>query len=242
VKVIYSFRLKKGDPANAARLAQYITKNYADTLDCFLDRQRARLFIKTYEPFRDAWKPIYRGDPQGRPGREVRRPRDLAQELRAGVRRTSFIPAGHLAMVSTHTYAMGNGRLAEKTRPPARDRFVSNKTLAGYQRLYDGIVKAAGGEEHRLPLGRDQQLLGRRARRTALTPTRVRSGCSDYLNWWANHRIEGMNFHTGDTVNGFPIMTANYAVFVHGPTAGSSTCARSPTASSRSHRLPPESP
>src|SRR3954470_18404372 len=27
-KVIYSFRLKNGDPANAARLAEYINKNY----------------------------------------------------------------------------------------------------------------------------------------------------------------------------------------------------------------------
>ena len=35
VKVIYSFRLKNGDPANSARLASYITTNYADALECF---------------------------------------------------------------------------------------------------------------------------------------------------------------------------------------------------------------
>jgi hypothetical protein len=39
----------------------------------------------------------------------------------------------------------------------------------------------------------------------------------DYLNWWAAHHIQGLNFHTGDTVNGCPIMTANYALFVHKP-------------------------
>jgi hypothetical protein len=37
----------------------------------------------------------------------------------------------------------------------------------------------------------------------------------DYLNWWAAHHIQGLNFHTGDTVNGFPLMVANYAVFIH---------------------------
>ena len=52
-----------------------------------------------------------------------------------------FFPLGHLKMVSTHTYALGNGRDAEKDPPAARARFVSNKTQAGYQRLYDGIVK-----------------------------------------------------------------------------------------------------
>ena len=35
VKVIYSFRLKNGDPADSARLAGYIAAHDADALDCY---------------------------------------------------------------------------------------------------------------------------------------------------------------------------------------------------------------
>ncbi len=214
-KVIYSFRLKNGDPANAARLAEYINKNYADTLDCFSIGNEPDFYFKTYEPFRDAWKPIYQAILKAVPDAKINGPA-TSRKAYALEFADEFFPAGHLSHISTHTYALGNGRDAEKDPPAARARFLSNKTHAGYQRLYDGIVKPLDAKH--IPFRMDE------------TNSCFRGGakdCSDayastlwvldYLNWWAAHHIQGLNFHTGDTVNGYPIMRANYALFVHKP-------------------------
>ena len=51
VKVIYSFRLKNGDPTNSAHLAGYIATNDADVLDCFSIGNEPHLYgrVKTNE-------------------------------------------------------------------------------------------------------------------------------------------------------------------------------------------------
>ncbi|HTL29444.1 MAG TPA: glycosyl hydrolase family 79 C-terminal domain-containing protein [Tepidisphaeraceae bacterium] len=212
-KVIYSFRLKKGDPANAARLAEYINKNYADTLDCFSIGNEPDFYFKTYAPYRDAWKPIYEAIIKAVPDAKFDGP-VTSRKIYSLEFADEFSPGGHLKMVSTHNYPLANGREAEKDLPGARARFVSNDTHAVYQRIYDGIVKPLA--EKKIPFRMDE------------TNSCFRGGakdCSDayasslwvldYLNWWAAHHIQGLNFHTGDTVNGFPLMVANYAVFIH---------------------------
>jgi hypothetical protein len=212
-KVIYSFRLKKGDPANAARLAEYINKNYADTLDCFSIGNEPDFYFKTYAPYRDAWKPIYEAILKAVPEAKFDGP-VTSRKIYSLEFADEFAPGGHLKMVSTHNYPLGSGREAEKDLPGARDRFVSNDVHTVYQRIYDGIVKPL--EEKKIAFRMDE------------TNSCFRGGakdCSDayasslwvldYLNWWAAHHIQGLNFHTGDTVNGFPLMVANYAVFIH---------------------------
>lgn len=212
-KVIYSFRLKSGDAANAARLAEYINKNYADTLDCFSIGNEPDFYFKTYEPYRDAWKPIYEAILKAVPDARFNGP-ITSRKIYSLEFANEFAPGGHLKMVSTHNYPLANGREAEKDLPGTRARFVSNKTHEIYQRIYDGIVKPL--QEKKIPFRMDE------------TNSCFRGGakdCSDayasslwvldYLNWWAAHHTQGMNFHTGDTVNGFPLMVANYAVFIH---------------------------
>ncbi len=212
-KVIYSFRLKKGDPANAARLAEYIDKNYADTLDCFAIGNEPDFYFKTYGPYRDAWKPIYEAILKAVPEAKFEGP-VTSRKIYSLEFADEFAPGGHLKMVTTHNYPLANGREAEKDLPGTRARFVSNETHTVYQRIYDGIVKPL--QEKNIPFRMDE------------TNSCFRGGakdCSDayasslwvldYLNWWAAHHIQGLNFHTGDTVNGFPVMVANYAVFIH---------------------------
>lgn len=212
-KVIYSFRLKKGDPANAARLAEYIDKNYADTLDCFALGNEPDFYFKTYAPYRDAWKPIYEAILKAVPDAKFEGP-VTSRKIYSLDFADEFAPGGHLKMVTIHNYPLANGREAEKDLPGTRARFVSNETHTVYQRIYDGLVKPL--EERHIPFRMDE------------TNSCFRGGakdCSDayasslwvldYLNWWAAHHIQGLNFHTGDTVNGFPLMVANYAVFIH---------------------------
>ena len=50
-KVIYSFRLRSGNPADSARLAAYITAHYADLLDYFAIGNEPNTYFQTYAEF-----------------------------------------------------------------------------------------------------------------------------------------------------------------------------------------------
>ena len=215
VKVVYSFRLKKGDASNAARLADYISKNYADTLDCFSIGNEPDFYLKTYGEYREAWKPIYEAVIKAVPDAKLIGP-STSRKSYVLEFADEFFPTGRLAHISTHTYALGNGRQAEKDPPAARARFLSNKTLAGYQRLYDNIVKPLEAKKIPYRLGETNSCFGGGAKDISDSYAST-LWVLDYLNWWAGRHILGLNFHTGDTVNGYPIMQANYAVFVHKP-------------------------
>lgn len=58
-KVIYSFRLKNGDPSNSARLARYIAANDADALDCFSIGNEPDLYLTNFDAYFAQWKPHY---------------------------------------------------------------------------------------------------------------------------------------------------------------------------------------
>ncbi len=115
VKVIYSFRLKNGDPTNSARLAGYIAAHDADALDCFSIGNEPNFYLKTFEVFFAQWKPHYdailKAVPQARidgPSANGSYALNLAKALFAD---------GHLAMASDHYYFLGSGRRPKKTRP-----------------------------------------------------------------------------------------------------------------------------
>jgi hypothetical protein len=60
-KVIYSFRLKNGHPADSARLATYIAAHDKDALDCYSIGNEPHFYLKKYEDFFAQWKPHYDG-------------------------------------------------------------------------------------------------------------------------------------------------------------------------------------
>ena len=105
VKVIYSFRLKNGDPADLARLAGYIAAHDADALECFAIGNEPNFFLPTFEAFFAQWKPHYDAILKAVPNAKFDGPGgsagknfyalDLAKALNAD---------GHLAMVSDHYY------------------------------------------------------------------------------------------------------------------------------------------
>jgi len=116
VKVIYSFRLKNGRPADSARLAGYIAGHYSDTLDCFAIGNEPNFFaVKTYDSFYAQWRPEYDAILNAVPSARFDGPSAngpfalrLANDVFAG---------GHLAMASDHYYFLGSGRAA---RPAGR--------------------------------------------------------------------------------------------------------------------------
>jgi hypothetical protein len=213
VKVIYSFRLKNGQPAESARLASYLAAHDADALDCFSIGNEPNFYLKTYEAFFAQWKPQYDAilkavpdamfdGPSATPGYAV----NLAKDMSAG---------GHLAMASDHYYFLGSGRAAETNPPASRARFLSNKLHDDYQRDYAkvGAVLAARGVPYRIDEMNSCYNGGAENSSDTYASTLWALDCT---HWWAAHHILGVNYHTGESVGrdgkfGPP----NYAAFLH---------------------------
>ena len=216
VKVIYSFRLKNGDPADSARLAGYIAAHDADVLECFAIGNEPNFFLPTFEAFYAQWKPHYDAilkavpnamfdGPGGSAGKNFYA-LDLAKALFAD---------GHLAMASDHYYFLGSGREAEKDPPASRARFLSNQLHRDYEKAYAdiGAKLAAQGVPYRIDELNSCYNGGAKDSSDTYASTLWALDCT---HWWAAHHILGMNYHTGESVGrDGEFGAANYAAFVH---------------------------
>jgi hypothetical protein len=214
VKVIYSFRLKNGDPTNSARLAGYIAEHDADVLDSFSIGNEPHLYHRdgSYNAFYPQWKPHYdailKAVPQAMfdgPSANGDFALRLAKDMLAG---------GHMAMVSDHYYFLGSGRAAETNPPASRARFLSNRLDNNYARDYAkvGAVLTAEGAPYRIDEMNSCYSGGAKDSSDTYASTLWALDCT---HWWAAHHIQGINFHTGESVGrdgrfGPP----NYAAFL----------------------------
>jgi hypothetical protein len=230
VKVIYSFRLKNGDPAASARLAGYIAVHDADALDCYSIGNEPNFYFKSFEAFLAQWKPHYdailKAVPDAMfdgPGANGNYALNLAKDLSGG---------GHLAMASDHYYFLGSGRAGEKDPNATRSRFLASSLHADYERDYArvGAVLAAQGVPYRIDELNSCYNGGARDSSDTYASTLWALDCT---HWWAAHHILGMNYHTGESLGrdrgiggtndaaagGAPVagvtVAANYAAFVH---------------------------
>jgi hypothetical protein len=213
VKVIYSFRLKQGDPALAARLAAYVASRYADRLDYFCIGNEPDHYLKTYPAFLAAFRPHYAAVIGAAPTTRLEGPAGADWSYLLDFAR-EFVPQGHVTMVSSHSYPLGAGREAEKDPAAARRRFLGRAVTREYEKIYrDTCLPLAA---LRIPFRMDETNSCWDGGAAGSSDSYASAlWALDYLNWWAAHGIVGLNFHTGETVNGFPPMAANYAAFVH---------------------------
>jgi hypothetical protein len=212
VKVIYSFRLKNGDPTESARLAAYIAAHDADALDCFAIGNEPNFYLKPFTTFFAQWKPHYEAILKAVPNAMFDGPSadggyalDLAQALFAD---------GHLAMVSDHYYFLGSGRAGEKDPPATRARFLSNKLHAGYKRDYAqvGAKLAAQGVPYRID---EMNSCYNGGAKNSSDTYASALWALDCTHWWAAHHILGVNYHTGESVGRDGTFGApNYAAFL----------------------------
>ena len=217
VKVIYSFRLKNGDPANSARLATYIQSNYADDLDSFAIGNEPSFYLKTFPEFFAVWKPHYDAILKAVPNAMFDGPSVAEANIYAVDLAYAIAGDGHLAMASDHYYFLGSGRAAEKDPPASRARFLNDNLHASYEKDYAkvGAVLAANGVPYRIDEMNSCYNGGAKNASDTYASTLWALDC---IHWWAAHHILGMNFHTGESVGrdgGFG--AANYAAFVHSP-------------------------
>ena len=211
VKVIYSFKLRKGDPAESARLAAYIAKHYSDALDCFAMGNEPA-YHKTYPEYIAAWKPHYDAILKAVPTAKFNGP--SANGLDYGLKLANdLFSEGHLAMVSEHFYPMGNGRDVEKDLPASFAQFLKNDTAKNYPYSASSLEKLKKmGVPYRIDEMNSCFYGGAKGVSDAYAST---LWGLDYMHWWAQRGIEGLNFHTGELVGmngGFN--APNYAVFL----------------------------
>jgi len=213
VKVIYSFRLKNGDPSESARLAGYIATHDADALDCFSIGNEPNFYFNTFETFFAQWKPHYDAIVKAVPEAQIDGP-SASGSYALNLAKVLFAD-GHLAMASDHYYFLGSGRAAEKGPPASRARFLSNRLDGDYERDYAqvGAVLAAQGVPYRIDEMNSCYNGGAKDSSDTYASALWALDCT---HWWAAHHILGVNYHTGETVGrdgGFG--AANYAAFVH---------------------------
>jgi hypothetical protein len=213
VKVIYSFRLRDGDPVLAAKLASYIATHYADCLDCFCIGNEPDHYLKTYREFLAAFEPEYAAILKAVPSAQFEGPAgaDWSYALPFA---DEFFPRGHLKMVSAHTYPLGAGRAAEQQTALALRRFLSAESLHACEKFYRDTCAPLAAKNIPYRMDEANSCWDGGAKGSSDAFASALWGF-DFLNWWAMHQIVGVNFHTGDTVNGIPPLAANYAVFTH---------------------------
>ena len=215
VKVIYSFRLKNGDPSNSARLAAYIATHDADALDCFSIGNEPNFYLKTFPDYFAQWKPQYDAILKAVPDAMFDGPSTAGKEFYVLDLVKAVFPAGHLAMASDHYYFLGSGRAGEKNPPATRARFLSNRLHAGYEKDYAqvGAKLAAQGVPYRIDEMNSCYNGGAKNSSDTYASTLWALDCS---HWWAAHHILGVNYHTGESVGRDGAFgAANYAAFVH---------------------------
>ncbi len=215
VKVIYSFRLKNGNPDESARLAAYIAAHDADALDCFAIGNEPGFYLKTFPEFIAQWRPQYDAILKAVPNALFDGPSSAGKNNYVLDLTETVYGAGHMAMLSDHYYFLGSGRAAEKDPAASRARFLSNRLHADYERDYDqvGAVLAAQNVPYRIDEMNSCYNGGAKDSSDTYASTLWSLDCT---HWWTAHHILGMNYHTGESVGrdgkfGPP----NYAAFLH---------------------------
>jgi cytohesin len=218
VKVIYSFRLKDGNPADSARMAGYIAAHDADALDCFAIGNEPSFYLQTFEAFFAQWKLHYDAILKAVPNAMFDGPSVAGDNFYALNLAKAVFAGGHLAMASDHYYFLGWGREGEKDPPATRARFLSNGVHRSYQEAYAhiGAVLAAQGVPYRIDEMNSCYNGGAKDSSDTYASTLWALDCT---HWWAAHHILGVNYHTGESVDrdgGFGATNfAYYAAFAH---------------------------
>lgn len=219
-KVIYSFRLKNGDPSQAARLAGYIASHYSDTLDCFSIGNEPNFYFKTFDDYFAKWKPQYdailQAVPQAKfdgpsvannpPAKQNFFPLDLAKAVSS---------QGHMAFVSDHYYFLGRRSELEVDPVASRARLLSDDVHQVYEMAYSqiGAKLAARGIPYRID---ELNNCARGGAKDSSDTYASALWALDCTHWWAAHHIVGMNYHTGEFLDDDGAYAGpHYSAFVH---------------------------
>jgi hypothetical protein len=215
VKVIYSFRLNGGNPANSAKLASYIAAHDSDALDCFSIGNEPNYYLGTFEAYFAQWKLHYDAILAAVPTAMFDGPSTAEKNYYALKLVDKVGKDGHLAMASDHYYWLGSGKDGEKNPPATRDRFLSDGVHQRYEKDYAqiGAVLASKGVPYRIDELNNCFHGGAKGSSDTYASALWVLDCT---HWWAAHHILGMNYHTSEAITpSGRVFAAKYTSFTH---------------------------
>ncbi len=194
VKVIYSLRLRDGDPAQNAAIAKYIWDHYRDYLDCFTVGNEP----KNYEAFSRGWKIMAAAVVRAVPEAKFCGPAAVssmdggAEQIRDFAR--DFGKTGMLKVVTAHDYPGGNALRNATDGNSGRDQMLSGAWLDHYQVFYDQFVPlvSAMGLKYKYD---EASSFYKGGAKDASDTFAAALWCLDFMHWWAAHGCTGINFH-----------------------------------------------
>ena len=217
VKVIYSFRLKNGDPAVSARLAAYIAAHDADALDCFSIGNEPNAYDKTYEAYFADWKPHYDAILQVVPQATFDGPSVYAADKNLFPKKLAdaMVPGGHMAMISDHYYVMGNSRAVEQKLTENRAHFLSDAPDTRFEKAFTAVGSQLMTKGIPYRIDELNNCFNGGAKGVSDTYT-ASLWALDASHWWAARHILGLNYHTGEWIGpDGRIGAQNYSAFLH---------------------------
>jgi Glycosyl hydrolase family 79 C-terminal beta domain len=225
VKIIFTLRMREGDPKVAADLAKYIMDHYKSDLTCFAIGNEPNVFAKEYPAYRDLWKSYMETivapgsapdakfcGPGATPGKTAWA-KDFATDLG---------DSGRVVLITQHDYPGGSARTVTDAAG-ARDKMLSPAWVKGYEKFYAKFVPAAKAKNLPFRLEEANSFFNGGAKDVSDTFASA-LWALDYAYWWAMQEANGINFHTGDKVAaGGQNTSCKYAAFLTAP-GGYSAC------------------
>jgi hypothetical protein len=215
VKVIYTLRLKGGDPQTDAGMAEYIMKRYPSELTCFALGNEPEKMTKDFAGYRDELRRFVSviTAPTNVPDARFCGPSTTHKNAAwAGQFAREFGGDRRIALVTQHEYPARSGTNIASVAAGA-ERLLSPNLLKVYETFHDEFVPAA--LSNNLPYRLEEANSFSNGGATGVSDAFASALWGlDYLYWWAGHGAEGINFHTGGYVAGTQSKRPmRYAVF-----------------------------
>lgn len=207
-KVIYTLRLRDSSPGKDAPLAKYLEEHYAQDISCLVVGNEPDVYEKQYPRYREDLRQYLAAilAPGVAPNAKICGPSttpghpDWSNNFVA-----DFGPTGHVLWITQHSYPGGNGK--KVTDPAAqRERILSPEFAEHYQKLADSFVPAVEAARMQYRIEETNSFYNGGAKDVSNTFASSLWALK-YLYWWAAHRSQGVNFHTGDFVAAGPEQT-----------------------------------
>ena len=221
-KVIYTLRLRDSSPRKDAPVAKYLEEHYARDISCLVVGNEPDVYEKQYPRYRDDLHEYLAAilAPGVAPDAKICGPSttpghpDWSNNFVA-----DFGPTGHVLWITQHSYPGGNSK--KVTDPAAqRERILSPEFAEHYQKLADSFVPAVEAAHMQYRIEETNSFYNGGAKDVSNTFASSLWALK-YLYWWAAHRSQGINFHTGDFVAAGPVETICwYGIFHTLPSGG----------------------
>lgn len=223
LKVIYSFRLKEGDPLYAKNTARFILDNYAEQLESFAIGNEPS-YYKDYALYVSKWTAIRNAILESCPQAVFSGPDQNPDAERLKLLADDFAEGkGRLVQLSQHNYPFGCSYVNYKEHDVSkliprdtllrRNDLLSDSAYTIYREVRDGMLEAVKGKKLSFRLTETNNLWYSGLEGVSDRYVSALWGL-DYLHWWSAQGIAGLNFHTGDSTGGAIALPCRYAVFV----------------------------